>query len=164
MKIIPITLKEANSFVVKYHRHHKEVVGCKFCIAVVNEGEIKGVAICGRPVSRKLDNGLTVEVNRLCVNDIKNGCSKLYSACARIAKEIGFERIITYILKSETGISLKASGWNLDCDSSGGKQWNSSKIIIRTSETVDLFGTHKKYPSELKQRWIKNLTGRPKNV
>ena len=36
---------------------------------------------------------------------------KLYSACAKISKEMGYDKIITYILKSEKGTSLKTSGW-----------------------------------------------------
>jgi hypothetical protein len=35
----------------------------------------------------------------------------LYSACARAAKALGYGRIITYILESESGTSLRASGW-----------------------------------------------------
>ena len=32
MKVIPISLKQANDFVEKYHRHHNPVVGHKFSI------------------------------------------------------------------------------------------------------------------------------------
>jgi hypothetical protein len=58
---------------------------------------------------------------------------------------------------SEAGISLKASGWDLEAANVGGTSWNSSGSIIRTAETVDLFGTYKKYPAEMKQRWSKVL-------
>jgi hypothetical protein len=66
LELVPITLKEANAFVERYHRHHKPVVGHKFSIAASDGEKIVGVAIVGRPVSRYLDNGLTLEVNRLC--------------------------------------------------------------------------------------------------
>ena len=116
------------------------------------------MAICGRPVGRKLDDGLTIEVARLCVKaGIPNGCSKLYAASGRIAKEMGYNKIITYILMSEGGISLKASGWDLEAANVGGKSWNSSGNIIRSDEISDLFGTTKKYPAEMKQRWSKLL-------
>ena len=46
-------------------------------------GHLAGVAIVGRPVSRYLDNGLTLEVNRLCTDGTKNACSFLYGAAAR---------------------------------------------------------------------------------
>ncbi|MGI9269639.1 MAG: XF1762 family protein, partial [Porticoccus sp.] len=63
MKIIPFTLRKANEFVKLHHRHSKTVVGCKFSIAAINEaGDVIGVAIVGRPVARKLDDGLTGEI------------------------------------------------------------------------------------------------------
>jgi hypothetical protein len=158
VEIRPVTIKAANVFVIKFHRHHKQVQGAKFAIGIFSDSDLRGVAICGRPVGRKLDNGLTLEVVRLCVLDMKNGCSMLYSACSRIAKEMGYKKIITYILQSETGISLKASGWNLEANNVGGKAWNSSGNLIRTNEISDLFGTYKKYPSEMKQRWSKSLS------
>ena len=30
LKVIPISLKDANAFVAEHHRHHKPVVGHKF--------------------------------------------------------------------------------------------------------------------------------------
>ena len=60
-RVIPITLKQANSFVTANHRHHGSVAGCKFALGL-SDGELIGVAICGRPVSRFLDDGLTLEV------------------------------------------------------------------------------------------------------
>lgn len=159
LDVQPITLRAANAFVLKFHRHHKPVTGAKYAIGIFCKccGEACGVAICGRPVGRYLDDGLTIEVARLCVKDgIPNGCSKLYAACSRIAKEMGYRKIITYILMSETGVSLKASGWDLEAANVGGK-WNSGGSRIRSDETVDLFGTYKKYPAEMKQRWSKVL-------
>lgn len=38
LELVPITLKEANAFVERYHRHHKPVVGHKFSIAA-SDGE-----------------------------------------------------------------------------------------------------------------------------
>ena len=119
MKIKPITLKEANRFVAQYHRHHGETVGHKFSIGLFDGNALVGVAICGRPVSRILDDGLTCEVNRLCTNGAHNACSMLYGASARVAKEMGYDRIITYILESESGTSLKASGWICEGKSGG---------------------------------------------
>ena len=81
LELVPITLKEANAFVSQNHRHHKPVTGHKFSIAACDGKKIVGVAIIGRPVSRHLDNGLTLEVNRLCTDGTKNACSFLYAAC-----------------------------------------------------------------------------------
>jgi len=90
---------------------------------VDDKGKLRGVAIVGRPVSRFLDNGITAEVTRMCTDGMRNACSFLYAACGRIAKHMGYDRIITYILNTEKGTSLKASNWTNDgvC---GGGNWN----------------------------------------
>ena len=144
-KLKPISLKQANEYVTAYHRHHKAVRGCKFCISLIDDsGNVLGVAICGRPVSRHYDDGLTLEINRLCTNGYKNACSRLYGACVRIAKEMGYKKIITYILESENGASLKAS--NFICEGqAGGKMW--------TGERCRDNGV----PKEMKTRWVKYL-------
>jgi hypothetical protein len=153
MKIIPLTLKEANDFVARYHRHHKSVVGHRFSIGLFDNDKIIGVAIVGRPVARKINQYNTAEVTRLCTDGTKNACSKLYSACARIAKEMGFEKIITYILDDEPGLSLKASGWDLEKECCGGKNWN---VPSRIREVTNLFGD-RKYPDKLKKMYSKTL-------
>lgn len=160
LDVQPITLRAANAFVMQHHRHSKPVQGMKFAIGIFCKccSQLCGVAICGRPVGRKLDDGLTIEANRVCVKDgVNNACSKLYGACARISREMGYSKIVTYILNSEIGTSLRAAGWEKEADNVGGTSWNSSGNIVRTAETVDLFGTYKKYPAELKQRWSKVL-------
>ena len=124
MTVVPLTLKCANDFVIQNHRHHGKVQGCKFCIGAVDEkGKLRGVAIAGRPVSRYLDNGTTAEITRLCTDGFKNACSFLYAACTRIAKEMGYTKIITYILITENGASLKAAGWS-EQGVCGGGNWN----------------------------------------
>jgi hypothetical protein len=124
IKIIPLTLKAANDFVTRHHRHHSKVQGCKFCIGVTDDkGLLRGVAIVGRPVSRYLDNGLTAEVTRMCTDGYKNACSFLYGACGRIAKHMGYQKIITYILATERGTSLKASNW-MHHGLCGGNSWD----------------------------------------
>ena len=157
MKVIPLGLKEANQFVMVNHRHHKAVRGHKFSIGLKKDNTLIGVAICGRPVARHLDNGMTIEVSRLCTLGDYNACSKLYSACAKISKEMGYDKIITYILKSEKGTSLKASGWICDKESAGSKFWNSSGKNKRTHTIENLFGIESKYPQELKQMYSKSL-------
>ena len=124
MKVVPLTLKQANAFVIQNHRHHGKVQGCKFCIGAVDDkGELRGVAITGRPVSRYLDDGATAEITRLCTDGYRNACSFLYAACVRIAKEMGYKKVITYILITENGASLKAAGW-LEQGICGGGNWN----------------------------------------
>lgn len=156
MELRTITLKEANKYVALNHRHHLPVRGHKFSLAVYDADEIHGVAIIGRPVSRILDDGATLEVLRLCTDGYRNACSFLYSASARAAKALGYNKIITYILQSESGISLKASGWNLVCDNIRGRSW-STPSRRRQTTVVTLFGEVEKYPTEKKQRFEKIL-------
>lgn len=158
LTIVPIFQKAAFEFVRKYHSHHIAPVGSIFKIAISNGEEIVGVAIVGRPVGHKLQDGFTLEVTRNCTDGItKNVCSKLYGTAARIAKEMGYYKVITYTLESEIATSLKASGWFLEVEGVGGKKWNSSGNRIRTNEVLDLFGKTKKYPEENKNRWVKIL-------
>ena len=123
MEITPITFEEANAFVAKFHRHHKPMQGCKFCVAVSQEDKVVGVAIVGRPVARLLDNGWTLEVNRCCTDGVRNGCSILYGAAWRVAKAMGYKRVITYTLPSEGGASLRGAGWTCVGERGGGN-WN----------------------------------------
>ena len=158
IKAVPLTQKEVSAYIDQYHRHHNHARGDKFRIGAEMDGEIVGVIQCGRPVSRNLDDGKTLEVIRCCSNGSKNVCSFLYSRCARIAKELGYERIITYILESELGTSLKASGWYCDEMHVGGGSWD-RKSRPRELEPMQmsLFSAKQKYPTEKKQRWAKDL-------
>ena len=112
-KTIPLSLKAANEFVTTHHRHNKKTAGHKFSIGAMLDGELIGVAICGRPVARALDNGTTLEVLRVCIKDPapRNACSYLYARCQKIWTAMGGEKIITYTLESEPGSSLKAVNW-----------------------------------------------------
>lgn len=109
MKLVNLTLADANAFVTEHHRHNKKCQGHKFSIGAVHEGELVGVAIVGRPVARKLDDGVTCEVLRCCVNEnAPKGCpSFLYRAAWRAWSAMGGEKLITYTLESEPGSSLK---------------------------------------------------------
>jgi hypothetical protein len=111
--VIPLSLKEANDFVTKHHRHNKKATFHKFSIGAMYENEIVGVAIVGRPVSRCLDDRLVAEVLRVCIKDppIKNACSFLYGRCWRIWQAMGGEKILTYTLTTESGSSMRAIGW-----------------------------------------------------
>lgn len=112
LRIVPCSSEQAKSYVERFHRHHGSSVKAKFSVAVADEvGTIRGVALVGRPVARVLDDGATLEVNRVATDGCENACSALYGASRRIAKEMGYERLITYIRQDEPGVSLVASGW-----------------------------------------------------
>ena len=124
---VRIDLAEANAFVAAHHRHHKPVVGHLFSIGAALDNRIVGVAIVGRPVSRRRDDGQTAEVTRLCTDGTKDACSFLYGAAARAAFALGFTRIGTYILANESGTSLMAAGWRLIGERGGGTWCRASR-------------------------------------
>ncbi len=141
--IVPTTLAEANEFVSHYHRHHRPVVGHKFSIAVADNDGVHGVAIVGRPVARRLDDGWTLEVNRCCTDGARNACSMLYGAAWRAAQALGYRRLYTYTLESEGGASLRAVGWKpTPATTKAGQGWN-----VPSRPRVD---TH---PLQRKLRW-----------
>lgn len=144
LEIRPTTYRAACEYIQQYHRHSKAPQGCKFCISCYNDGELVGVAIAGRPVSRELDDGLTCEITRVCTDGTHNACSKLYGACCNIAKAMGYKRVITYTLESESGSSLKAS--NFTCEGAAGcVAWRGKR------------NSGKEVPKEMKRRWTRAL-------
>lgn len=141
MELVPVSLAQANEYVRLHHRHHKPVVGHKFSIGCNSDGVLAGVAIVGRPVSRHLDNGSTLEVNRLCTDGTKNACSFLYAAAWRAAKAMGYKKLITYVLDTENGASVRAAGFRC-AGLAGGKRWTGAR-----KPPIDL------YPAQMKYRY-----------
>lgn len=141
----PLSFREAKDYINTYHRHHKSPQGHKFLIGIYDQNDsLIGVAIAGRPVSRYLDDGETLEVTRCCVQEgFKNAVSKLYSAVISAAKAMGYKQIITYTLMTENGSSMKAVGFKLDKLTAGGS-WNSPSRP-RTN----------RHPTIPKHRWSK---------
>ncbi|WP_302335860.1 XF1762 family protein [uncultured Muribaculum sp.] len=155
MEVRQTTLKEANAYVERYHRHHDRVVGHKWSLAAYKDGRLCGVAIVGRPTGRRLDDGETLEVTRLCTDGTRNACSCLYAAAARKAKREGYSKIITFILQSEPGTSLRAAGWTMEAAKAGKPEWNAQRYADRPVQ-LSLF-SKKQPPAEYKQRWAKQL-------
>ena len=124
LRVVPLELDEANALVASWHRHHKPAVGHRFSLGVVDQdGTLHGGAIVGRPVARLAGTPREVlEVVRLVTDGTHNACSILYGAAARAGRALGYVRIQTYILDSETGASLRAAGWE-DEGEAGGGQW-----------------------------------------
>jgi|TARA_R100000084_G_C4531286_1_gene91281 hypothetical protein len=144
LAVTPINLDEANAFVEQHHRHHKPVPGAKFCVAVSKDDEVRGVAIVGRPVSRHIDDGWTLEVNRCCTDGTRNACSMLYATAWKAAKAMGYKSLITYTMESEGGASLRGAGWRCvgKATTRVGQGWN-----VRSRPRVD---TH---PLQQKLKW-----------
>lgn len=143
LSIRPMHIKDAKEFVRQYHRHNIPPVGGKFAISCYDDDRLCGVAMCGRPVAEKLDNGTTLEIYRNCTDGTHNACSKLYGACLRIAKNMGYKKIITYTLASENGASLRASNFIYDGEA-GGIAWSGTR---RRDYYIS--------PEEMKNRWSK---------
>lgn len=108
----PLTFAEACEFIRRHHRHHEPPVSHKFSIGVNDGTSVVGIVIVGRPVARHCDDGYTAEVTRLCTDGTPHVASKLYAAAWRAARAMGYRRIITYTLASESGASVRASGWH----------------------------------------------------
>ncbi len=118
IELRPVTREVADGFVRQHHSHHGVPVGALWRHGAhdddgCDDGCLIGVAVVGRPVARPLDDGLTIEVTRLCTDGAPNACSMLYGAARRAAIAKGYRRGLTYILASEDGSSLRAAGWRL---------------------------------------------------
>lgn len=166
LEVVPITQREACAFVTQNHRHHRAPRGGILHVAVVDTeageechqyqperydyedsvGRVVGVAIAGRPVSRTLDDGWTLECTRCCTDGTRNAASKLYGSLWRGARALGWRRLITYTLPQESGDSLRGAGFKLIGEAGGGT-WNR-----RARPRVD---TH---PLQEKLRWEKTTT------
>lgn len=144
------TLADAQRLVQALHRHHGQVAGHKFSLIchtvnLLRVSEV-GTAIVGRPVSRHLDDGRTLEITRLALsNGTPNAASKLLGAAAREARRRGYHKIITYTLATEPGTSLLAAGYAREYAGRGGS-WDSP-----SRPRAD------KHPTGPKIRWSRKL-------
>lgn len=113
LQLHPITLRDARRFVDIHHRHHRAPQGGLFAVAVQRDGATCGVAIVGKPVARWNNDGVTAEVTRVATTGECNACSMLYAAAWRACRALGYQRLLTYTLKTEPGTSLIAAGWRV---------------------------------------------------
>lgn len=141
LTIVPLTFREASTFVDQHHRHHGAPRGSKFCIGVADDGgELRGVAMVGRPIARHFDDGWTAEVNRTCTDGCRNANSALYGACWRVAKAMGYRRLITYTQAGESGSSLRAVGWHVVGERPARGSWAESTVDERLRQMRDSLG------------------------
>lgn len=152
LRTVPCGIHIANAFIERIHRHHGPVPtapgGYRYCIAVVDpDGEVRGVATIALPVgaNRMAGGNLIAEVSRVATDGCPNACSALYGAAARSAKALGYTRIITYILDTESGTSVKAAGWTQDPGWYGGMTWKNRP------------GRNDGHPMGPKARWAMEL-------
>jgi len=143
LEIVPCTVRDAMSFVAQHHRHHDAPNGGLWAVGVASGEEMIGVAIVAQPVARMLMDGWTAEVIRLAVKEgHPNACSMLYAACRRAALALGWRKLITYTLPEEGGASLRAAGWRVIAERTGGGTWSRA-----ARPRVD------RHPTQQKMRW-----------
>ena len=113
LSVRPISLNAARDWIAKTHRHlRRPITGWLFGVEILRDGKRVGVAAAGRPSARLLQDGVTCEIVRVAIRDgEKNGCSYAYGALRRAAASLGYQRVVTYTLASERGISLRAAGF-----------------------------------------------------
>lgn len=119
--LVPTTLRSANAYIAEHHRHHRPARGCISVVAVADGSRRCGVAVVGRPLARMLQDGFTAEVTRCCTDGTRNACSMLYRAAWRSVKALGYRRLVTYTLPSESGASLRAAGFTMIGEAGGGR-------------------------------------------
>ncbi len=152
MRIVPLTLREANDFVEKWHRHSARTSndGGKYAIGLEHDGAIVGCAIVGRPVARMLQVEGAAELLRLCTSpDAPNGsASKLYARARRIWQLMGGTTIHTYTLKHESGASLRGAGIHGPAADVAQQQWTRPGRERAVREIYEV----------PKQRWTEQLS------
>ena len=156
LRIVPVKLKTARDFVFRLHRHNRRVVGHNFSIGVEaltrkphgDEWVLVGVAMIGRPVAQKLDDGRAAEITRVCTDGTPNAASMLYGAARRACRAIGYAPIYTYSLPEEGGASLRAAGFRIDRENAGGSaaMWHNREGRMAEPVGDDLVGG--------KWRWV----------
>lgn len=159
-RVRPISKTDARRFVQENHRHNEAPLSMQvqFCAGLELDGELIAVVTAGRPVARMLDDGLTLEVNRVCVKDLhRNANSALYGAIGRAAQALGYERLVTYTLASESGASLRAAGFSEPVEI-GARSWekdNQKGNRVRYDYTI--WGERRQAQDEPKLRWERRL-------
>lgn len=98
LQIVPCTVRDAMSFVMQHHRHPSR-----------SERRPLGGRRGGRDRDRRRrDRGATRRPDAH------------YAACRRAALALGWRRLVTYTLPEEGGASLRAAGWRVVAERTGG--------------------------------------------
>lgn len=114
LHLTPVTRAEARDFIALWHRHlPRTPTTWLYQVGVARGDTLVGVIIVGRPTARvtAASEPRTVEAHRCCVADSEpHAASMLYGAAWRVAKALGYCRLITYTEHPEPGTSLRAAG------------------------------------------------------
>lgn len=123
--LVPVSRDVARDCVRRWHRHNGPPPGDLFRVGVALNGELVAVGIAGRPTSRALDDGSTVELTRVASSGAKHATSKLYGALTRAAWALGYTLAVTYTEASEPGTSLRAAGFRVVAQRPARPGWSS---------------------------------------
>lgn len=160
MRIIPITLREADSLIRTWHRdhrHHLPVKAHRFSLGLLDGGDrLVGAVIVGIPMARLTDRHQIAEVTRLAANGTPNACSKLLAAASKATAAQGYARLQMFVEPTERTAPafLKAAGFRLDGRSSG-NQWSHERNGDTRSRRASSAGP--------KDRWVIDFA-RPESV
>ena len=67
-----------------------------------------------------------MEIRRVATDGTKNACSFLYAASWRVTRNLGYKKLITYILSSQNGKGLYAADFKCVGEAGGGN-WHTAK-------------------------------------
>jgi hypothetical protein len=157
LELVPVTLKQANRFLVAHHEHNEDVRGWRFGAGIEIDGVLVAVAVAGRATGRGIDQYRDVEVTRVCVAEKgvhKNACSRLYGAVCRAAAALGYRRAWTYTLDGEDAASVRAAGFVLDEELAARPTWDTPS---RPRERQMTMLEPRKRPAGAKRRWRRDL-------
>lgn len=114
LRLVPCTITYAKQYVRHHHRHNPKLLSGLFAVACesVATGQLVGVAVVGRPVSKELQKQGYVEAVRVCTDGTRNACSFLIARARRASVALGYDpkKFITYTLVDEGGASVRGAG------------------------------------------------------
>ena len=116
-----------------------------FAVAIADGPELVAVGVAGNPAPEWQGTGRIV-ISRCAVNECANGCSMIYGALSRAAKDLGYSEVWTYTLPEESGVSLRAAGFK-DMGLTAGGEWDRPSRRRNPAKC-----------NEPKRRWLRNLT------
>lgn len=138
LQVVPVSFKDACEFVEMWHRHHAPPNGHRYSLGVAQDETLVGVAMLSHPVAPSLMDGRTLEVIRTATDGTPNVNSMLYGAAWRLAKALGYQRLITYTQAGEPGASLRAAGWRVVAELPPRKGWDTPSRPRDNSKYVSI--------------------------
>jgi len=145
LRIAPTSFHRVCAYITQYHRHHKRPRGGKVFLGVYEGADLVGVAVIGRPNARAYDPDRVAEITRTCTAGAAHANSKLYGACRRVAKAMGYKTVITYTEEGESGASLRAAGFVLDAVLEPRENWADASVKLKHLRDPDGRGGVRRY-------------------